>query len=83
MRGIAERVCAGDASAFMELTNQMKVMTTTNPPGDAMRQLYADRWQAAGSVLGEEAGKNNTNAMLAPKVNTPWRTNSPAASVLS
>lgn len=62
MRAIAKRICAGDVTAFDELTNVVEEMSHSDRRIEANRQLNADRLRAASEIIGEAAGKGNDNA---------------------
>jgi hypothetical protein len=62
MRAIAKRICAGDVTAFDELTNVVEEMSHSDRRIEANRQFNADRLRAASEIIGEAAGKGNDNA---------------------
>jgi hypothetical protein len=67
MRAIARRICDGDPAALDDLAAKAQDMYRDFPKQQARRRLNADRMIAAFDVLGEEAGKGNTNAFQALK----------------
>lgn len=65
MRAIARRICDGDPAALDQLKAAAQEIYggSSNSRQQARMRLNADRMNAAFNLLGEEAGKGNTNAL--------------------
>ena len=67
MRAIARRICSGDPAALDELDSLTRKLYSGNWRQKERIGLNAARMHAAFGLLGEEAGKGNTNAFQALK----------------
>jgi ankyrin repeat protein len=67
MRAIARQVCSGDLAALDQLADAAEGMHRGAWKEQARMRLNGDRMHAAFQVMGEEAGKGNTNAIRALK----------------